>query len=200
MDQVKIGKFISKCRKSKNITQSELAEALGITNRAVSKWENGVCMPDAGTIPELCSILDITISDLFSGEVNMEVKSNESEKVILELAKMQEEKDKQLLILEVLIGVFSTAILVLSILFASLVEMSQYAKIIIITFGCILFVIGICYAILIEKIAGYYECGLCHNKYIPSYKQIFFSPHVLRTRYMKCPKCKKFSWNKKVIS
>lgn len=200
MDQVKIGKFISKCRKSKNITQSELAEALGITNRAVSKWENGVCMPDAGTIPELCSILDITISDLFSGEVNMEVKTNESEKVILELAKEKEERDKQLLILEVLIGVFSTAILVLSILFASFVEMPQYAKIIIITVGCILFAVGICYAILIEKIAGYYECKLCHNKYIPSYKQIFFSMHVFRMRYMKCPKCKKSSWNKKVIS
>lgn len=200
MDQVKIGKFISKCRKSKNITQSELAEMLGITNRAVSKWENGVCMPDAGTIPELCSILDITISDLFSGEVNMEVKTNESEKVILELAKEKEVRDKQLLILEVLIGVFSTAILVLSILFASFVEMPQYAKIIIITFGCILFAVGICYAILIEKIAGYYECGLCHNKYIPSYKQIFFAMHAGRTRYMKCPKCKKSSWNKKVIS
>lgn len=200
MDQVKIGKFISKCRRDKNMTQNELAEVLGITNRAVSKWENGVCMPDAGTIPELCSILGITVSDLFSGEVNMEVKKSESERVILELAKEKEERDKQLLILEVLIGIFSTAILVLSILFISLVEMPQYVKIIIIIIGCIMFAIGICYAILIERIAGYYECKLCHNKYIPSYKQIFFAMHAGRTRYMKCPKCKKSSWSKKVIS
>ena len=69
MDQIKIGKFISKKRKENNITQSNLAEKLGISDRAVSKWENGMCMPDAGNIPELCKILNITINDLFSGEV-----------------------------------------------------------------------------------------------------------------------------------
>ena len=63
MNQFRIGKFISECRKKKGITQNELAELLGITNRAVSKWETGICMPDAGTIPELCQILDISISD-----------------------------------------------------------------------------------------------------------------------------------------
>ena len=64
MDQIKIGKFISEKRKELGITQSELAEKLNITDRAISKWENGVCMPDVGTIPELCEILNITINDL----------------------------------------------------------------------------------------------------------------------------------------
>ena len=60
MDQIKIGKFISQCRKKKQLTQSELAEKLNITDRAISKWENGLCLPDSGTMPTLCKILNIT--------------------------------------------------------------------------------------------------------------------------------------------
>ena len=62
MDQIKIGKFISKKRKEAKLTQSELAEKLNITDRAISKWENGKSMPDSGIIPELCKILNITIT------------------------------------------------------------------------------------------------------------------------------------------
>ena len=69
MDQIKIGKFISIKRKEKKLTQQELAEKLNITDRAISKWENGSCLPDVGTMPELCTILGITINDLFSGEI-----------------------------------------------------------------------------------------------------------------------------------
>ncbi len=199
MNQVRIGKFISKCRKKKGITQNELAELLGITNRAVSKWETGICMPDAGTIPELCQILDISISDLFSGEKIME-NNKDSEKVILKLVKEKAERDKQLLILEILIGILSISVLVSFILLASFINVSVYIKFIIILCGIILFAIGIFYALLIERIAGYYECSKCHHKYIPTYKQILFSMHAFRTRYMKCPKCKCSSWSKKVIS
>ncbi len=199
MNQVRIGKFISKCRKKKGITQNELAELLGITNRAVSKWETGICMPDAGTIPELCQILDISISDLFSGEKIME-NNKDSEKFILKLVKEKAERDKQLLILEILIGILSTSVLVSFILLASFINVSVYVKFIIILCGIILFAVGIFYALLIERIAGYYECSKCHHKYIPTYKQILFSMHAFRTRYMKCPKCKCSSWSKKVIS
>ena len=54
MDQIKIGNFIKQKRKEKNITQNELSEKLNITNRAISKWEHGICMPDSGIIPKLC--------------------------------------------------------------------------------------------------------------------------------------------------
>lgn len=199
MNQFRIGKFISECRKKKGITQNELAELLGITNRAVSKWETGICMPDAGTIPELCQILDISISDLFSGEKSME-NNKDSEKFILKLVKEKAERDKQLLILEILIGILSTSVLVSFILLASFINVSVYVKFIIILCGIILFAVGIFYALLIERIAGYYECSKCHHKYIPTYKQILFSMHGFRTRYMKCPKCKCSSWSKKVIS
>ena len=68
MDQEKIGKFIAKCRKAKKITQSELAEQLGVTNRSVSNWENGKNMPDLSLFKPLCEILEITINELLSGE------------------------------------------------------------------------------------------------------------------------------------
>ena len=79
MDYEKIGTFILNLRKEKNLTQSSLAEKLNISDRAISKWENGICLPDAGKMIELCEILDITLNDLFSGE-KVDMKDNENTK------------------------------------------------------------------------------------------------------------------------
>ncbi len=68
MDKVKIGQFISKCRKDKQLTQEQLAELLSVTGKSVSKWENGNSLPDASLYEPLCSILDITINELFAGQ------------------------------------------------------------------------------------------------------------------------------------
>lgn len=68
MNQEHIGKFIAKCRKEKKITQSELAEQLGVTDRSVSNWETGKNMPDLSLFKPLCEILGITINELLSGE------------------------------------------------------------------------------------------------------------------------------------
>ena len=68
MNQDKIGKFILECRKAKKLTQSELAEKLGVTDKSISNWENGRNMPDLSLFKPLCEILDITINDLISGE------------------------------------------------------------------------------------------------------------------------------------
>lgn len=68
MDQKKIGAFIAECRKRRKLTQRELAEKLGVTDRSVSNWENGVCLPDASLYRLLCDILKISINELFAGE------------------------------------------------------------------------------------------------------------------------------------
>ena len=68
MNQVKIGMFISECRKKQKLTQVELADKLGITDRAVSKWETGKSLPDASIMLDLCQILKITVNDLLNGE------------------------------------------------------------------------------------------------------------------------------------
>lgn len=201
MDQIKIGKFISKKRKEKKITQSELSEKLGISDRAISKWENGICLPEASNMQELCKILDITINDLFSGEV-VDMKDNEKklEENLLELARQKEEKDKQLLALEWVIGTISSVTFMVFIFIASYIEMEVFLRIILIVLGSIIFAVGVGNAIKIEQIAGYYECSKCHHKYIPTYQSVFWAMHMGRTRYMKCPKCGEKSWNRKTIN
>lgn len=201
MDQIKIGRFISERRKNINITQSELAEKLGITDRAISKWENGICLPDVGTMPELCNILDISINDLFSGKiVDMKDSEKKLEENLIEMTRLKEKKDKELLTLEIVIVVLVSLEMLVLIMLASFLEMPNSLRIVLILLGIIPFVIGVCFAIKIEQIAGYYECDKCHHKYIPTYNNVLFSMHINRTRYMSCPKCHKKSWQRKVIN
>lgn len=68
MNQENIGKYISKKRKELNLTQEQLAEEIGVSKNAVSKWERGLNLPDASIMPELCSILNITLNELFAGD------------------------------------------------------------------------------------------------------------------------------------
>ena len=201
MDQVKIGKFIQEKRKEKKLTQSDLAEKLNITDRAISKWENGICLPDAGTMPELCKILNISINDLFSGEI-VDMKDNEKklEENLLEMTKLKEEKDKQLLRLEIVIG-FTASITFFTLIFvASFVKMDTWLSILLIVIGIVIFALGVSNAVKIEQVAGYYECPKCNHKYVPTYKNVLWAQHMGRTRKLKCPKCGNKSWHKKVIS
>ena len=92
MDQVKIGKFIAECRKSKGMTQMQLAEKLNITDRAISKWETGKTLPDSSIMLELCEILGITVNDLLNGEkVSSE---NYAQKLEAQLLNAIQEKER----------------------------------------------------------------------------------------------------------
>ncbi len=200
MDQIKIGKFIAERRKLKNLTQMQLAEKLGITDRAISKWENGKGMPDSSLMLDLCAELEISVNELLCGEVIGMTNYNEkAEQQLLQMAKEKEKKDRQLLHVERFIGILVTIILLACVFTASFVQMDTVWRIVLMVAGFIPFVIGIGYAIWIEQVAGFYECQNCKHKYIPTYAQVLFAMHNGRTRYMKCPKCGKRSWNKKVI-
>ena len=201
MDQLKIGAFIAERRKMKSLTQAQLAERLNITDRAVSKWENGRSLPDASIMLELCKILDITVNDLLSGEVVvMENYNKELEKRLLEMVKEKEKADKRLLKLEVVIGILSAIIGFAPIIFAAYAPLLEWQRVLIIFSGLIPALVGFSCALRIEQVAGYYECQHCKHKYVPTYKAMNFAPPMGRTRYMKCPKCHKKSWQKKVIS
>ena len=201
MDQIKIGNFIAECRKKNNLTQMQLAEKLNITDRAISKWENGKGMPDSSIMLDLCNELKISVNELLSGEsIKMEDYKKQAEENLLKMEKEREEKDKQLLNLEVVIGYFSSLTFLILIFVASFVEMQSWIRFTLILFGSIVFAIGVGKAIKIEQIAGYYECNKCHYKYVPEYSSVFWAMHMGRTRYMKCPKCNKKSWQRKVLS
>ena len=201
MDQIKIGRFIATRRKEVGLTQLELAEKLNISDRAISKWETGKSLPDASIMVELCEILGIGINELFYGEmINMNENDKKYDEIILAMKKEQEDSTKRLLSMEIVIGVLISIVFFALIFIASFVEMEDWLRITLIMTGFIPFIIMILFAMRIEQKAGYYECQKCHNKYIPSYSSVLWAMHVNRTRYMKCPKCGKRSWQKKVIS
>ena len=201
MDQIKIGKFIKECRNKNNLTQNELAEKLGITDRAVSKWENGRAMPDSSLMLDLCKELKITVNDLLSGEVVSVNNYNEnSEKIILEMVKEKEKNDKLLLRCEILMGVVCIGVMLGLTAVASLVTMEETLRILLIIIGLIPLLIATPFMLKIEQIAGYYECKECGHKYVPTYKAVNLAQHIGRTRKMRCPNCNKKSWQKKVVS
>ena len=201
MNQIKIGKFIAECRKKNNLTQAQLAEKLNITDRAISKWENGKAMPDSSIMLELCEILKISVNELLSGEViKMENYNEIAEENLLEMERQKEESDRRMLRLEIVIGYTASITFMVLIFVASFIEMQDWIRILLIAFGLVTFVVGLHNALKIEQTAGYYECGKCHYKYIPKYSSVLWSMHINRTRYMKCPKCNEKSWQKKVIN
>lgn len=83
MDQKSIGAFIARCRKDKNLTQLQLADMLGVTSQAISKWENGRGMPDVSLLQPLCDILGISLNELFSADYisNDEYKEKAEENI-----------------------------------------------------------------------------------------------------------------------
>lgn len=201
MNQIKIGKFIAECRKNNNLTQMQLAEKLNITDRAVSKWETGKSMPDSSIMLELCALLKITVNDLLCGEVvEVDDYNKELENKLLELVKEKEQNDRRMLTLECVIGSLSVFILLVPIIFAAYLPLETWMRVLLIFSGVIPSFIGFFFAIRIEQIAGYYECKECGYRYVPTYKAVNFAMHLGRTRYMKCPKCQKWSWQKKVIT
>ena len=201
MDQIKIGRFIATRRKEVGLTQLELAEKLNISDRAISKWETGKSLPDASIMIELCEILGIGINELFYGEmINMNENDKKYDEIILAMKKEQEDSTKRLLSMEIVIGVLISIVFFALIFIASFVEMEDWLRITLIMTGFIPFIIMIPFAIRIEQKAGYYECEHCHHKYVPTFSSVLWAMHVNRTRYMKCPKCGKRSWQKKVIS
>lgn len=200
MNQIKIGKFIAECRKRENLTQSKLAEILGITDRAVSKWENGRSMPDSSIMLPLCNTLKISVNDLLSGEVvEMKNYNEEAEKNLLKVVREKEESDKRLLTMEIVLGVVSIIPLIASIFIVSLIPLKEWIATVIVIACLIPLLIATPFAIKIEQKAGYYVCQKCGHRYIPKYNSVFMAMHMGRTRYMKCPECKKYSWQKKVI-
>lgn len=201
MEQVKIGKFIANKRKEQGLTQLQLAEKLGITDRAVSKWETGKSLPDASLMPELCKLLKITINDLLCGEVvSVENYNEKAEKALLEMIKKEEMQNKKLMMYENVIGFGSTISFLIQILVAVFFVKNTTAQILLFILAFAFLIVGVSFALKIEAETGYYECQKCHNKYVPTYSSVYFAMHLGTTRYMKCPKCGKKSWQKKVMS
>ena len=171
MDSIKIGKFIAEKRKAKNLTQLQLAERLYVTDRAVSKWERGLSLPDAGKMINLCNILGINVNELLIGEkLEMKDMNKKTDELLVELSKQEEISNKKIMV-------------------------NMWVMLI----TAVLLVLVAFYAFGIEVKTGYYECHKCHHKFIPNFFTAFICPHINLIRLLKCPECHKWSWAKKVM-
>ena len=199
MNQIKIGKFIAECRKNANLTQMQLAEKLDITDKAVSKWERGVAMPDSSIMLELCEILGISVNELLSGEkINMD-NNQKNEQLLLEMAKELENKNKTIwnamwaIMTVSIIGLIGDLAII-----AYFMPEGPWMLVAILTL-CVVFLIPCFYALKLEVSVGAYKCKNCGYEIVPTYMQALNAMHRGTTRYLKCPKCNKRTWCKKVL-
>jgi len=201
MDQIKIGRFIAECRKKENLTQMQLSEKLGITDRAVSKWETGKSLPDSAIMLELCDILKITVNDLLSGEkISMENNNQKNEQLLLDMAKELEKKNKTIWSSMWAIMTVSITALLAGIFIAAFLIPEGVWQLVTILGVCVVFLIPCFYALKLEVSVGAYRCKNCGHEIVPTYTQALNAMHRGTTRYLKCPECGKRTWCKKVIS
>lgn len=116
MNQLVTGKFIAHKRKEKNLTQEQLAEKLGVSNKTISKWENGKCMPDYGIVKSLCEELEITVAELMDGEVKEDksMRAYDEEQIVDLLRRTQELEKQKNMLLGIILMVMGIALLSLS--------------------------------------------------------------------------------------
>ena len=200
MNQIQIGRFIAECRKKSNLTQMQLAEKLGITDKAISKWERGVAMPDTSIMLELCDILGISVNELLSGEkINMENDNQKNEQLLLDMAKELEKKNKTIWSSMWAIMIVSMTALLAGIFIAAFLIPEGMWQLVTILGVCVVFLIPCFYALKLEISVGAYKCKNCGYEIVPTYKEVMMAMHRGFTRHLLCPKCNKRTWCKKVL-
>lgn len=202
MDQIKTGKFIAERRRHKNYTQRQLAEILGISDKTVSKWECGNGFPEVSLLLPLCEELEISVNELLSGETVPDAKYRiKAEENMMNMIKEKEENKKRLALTTVT-GIISTVSFVTLIITVCVYTdvMSTAAKLVLIAIACAVFAAGVCVAMHGERTVGYYKCAKCGEHFIPTRLAYSMGMHLISVRWLKCPKCKRSGWCKKVLS
>ena len=200
MDYNKIGKFIFTERKMKNLTQAKLAEKLYVSEKTVSKWENGKGIPDTNLLPQLCKILDVSLNELLSGErIFLENTNQKNEKLLLDMSKELEKKNKIIWTSMWVIMIVSMIALFAGVLISALLIPEGVWQLVSIFGICVVFLIPCFYALKLEVSVGVYKCKDCGGDIIPTYSQALWAKHLGTTRYLKCPHCNKKTWCKKEI-
>ena len=202
MDQIVIGKFIASERKRKGYTQRQLADILEISDKTISKWERGNGFPDVSLLLPLCNELDITVNELLCGErVSEEDYQKKAEENMVSMIKEREENKKKV-ICTTITGLIATVAFITLILVVCVYTevMTLPVKIVLVCIACGIFVPGLIVAMEGDRTIGYYKCKACGELFIPTFGEYTLGMHILTTRYLRCPKCGKVTWCKKVLS
>lgn len=191
MDQIKIGKFIADTRKEKNLTQRQLADALAISDKTVSKWECGKGLPEVSLMLPLCGILEITVNDLLTGaRVSMLEYQKKAEENMMDLMKENEENKKRMVLSVVCGGITIVAVCALVAL-AAYVQLPVAARIALIVLAAATAVAGIGAAVVLDVKAGYFECPYCKALFVPTTGEYVRGYHTFTRRRLTCHECGK---------
>lgn len=191
MDQIQIGKFIAESRKSRNLTQRQLADVLSISDKTISKWECGKGLPEVSLMLPLCAALDITVNDLLSGEkVSPTDYQRKAEGNMMNLIKENEENRKRIA-LSIITGVITIIAVCALVVIASFIDLPTIVRIILIVFSVVVAVAGIAAAVMLDSKAGYFECPHCKELFVPNMDEYVKGYHTFTKRRLTCPKCGK---------
>ncbi|MDE5547784.1 MAG: helix-turn-helix domain-containing protein [Clostridia bacterium] len=201
MDVQKIGLFLVQLRKEQNLTQNELGEKIGVTNKTVSRWENGNYLPPVEILQILSDLYCVSINELLSGERlnNEQYKENAEEYIVFDLMKKRKEA-KRRLALSVIVAIITVLSGLSIVILSTVLSAPLWLRISCIVFAVIVIAldIGVCCVLTVD--AGVYECPACGEKFVPTMKDFIFGVHTLTKRKLKCPKCGKKSYCKKRLN
>ena len=131
MDLEKIGKFIAKKRQENNFTQESLAEELDISNRSISKWERGICLPDANNMAKICKLFNISYNELLSGEeLGQADYEKKAEELLAEFSRIETAQNKKFFLYENVIGYMATVPFLILCFVASYAEMPIWTRVV----------------------------------------------------------------------
>ncbi len=193
MDQIKIGRFIAEARKSRGITQRQLADELSVSDKTISKWECGKGLPEVSLMLPLCGALNITVNELLTGERLSEADyRKKAEENMMELMEENRENKKRMA-LSVICGIITIIAVLSLIVIAAFIEMHAALRIAIIVFAVLTAAAGIGAACVLEVKAGYFECPHCKALFVPTTGEYVKGFHTLTRRRLTCPECGKTS-------
>ena len=197
MDQVKTGKFIAEMRKSKGLTQKQLADTLLISDKTVSKWECGNGLPEVSLMLPLCELLGITVNELLTGKrlSSEEYKKNAEDNIVKLIKEKNETKFR--MIVEVLVLVLTLISSIALLMVAGYAPISNGWRIAFIAIGLVVMAIGIFVCAVLDMRNAVYICSKCGEKFMPTKTAYIMGMHTITRRHLKCPKCGQRSWCKR---
>ena len=186
-------------RKEKKLTQAKLAEKIFVSEKTISKWENGKGIPDATSLSRLSELFEVSVNELLAGERGSKNDKQQDEKLLLNMVKEINEKNKIIWTsMWLIMGVSFIALLAGLLITVFFVPEGIWQLVSVISL-VIVFLLPCFYALKLEVSVGSYKCKKCGCEIVPTYKEALNAMHMGTTRYLKCPKCKKRTWCKKNI-
>lgn len=191
MDQIKIGSFIAEVRKSKGITQRQLADRLEISDKTVSKWERGKGLPEVSLMLPLCRELEITVNDLLTGEkVAPAEYQQKAEENMMNLIRENQENRKRAILSAICVVITIIAVCSLVVI-SAYIEMPVAVRVVLVLLAVAVAVVGVGAAAVLEREAGHFECPHCKHLFVPTMGEYVKAYHTFTKRRLTCPSCGK---------